>query len=260
MITVRTSDGVDLALERHGRAGPLLVLVHGGVTDRHCFDPLLPSLDGYAVARYDRRGHGDSTGSATGDVDREARDLEEVLTFLGGPALLLGYSYGAMVALRAMTTRALPVHGAVLYEPPLAVDGVLVALNAVLPLVSEGRHDEAAAQFVSRAFHLSERVVDAMRRDATTWAKTVGLVPTLSAEIEGLQGALLPQAPVTAPPVRLLVAEQGGNPAFRHIADHLAAVLPDADVVAVPGLPHFAMATAPGPFVQAADEHLRRCL
>lgn len=260
VIAVRTSDGVDLSLERHGEAGPLLVLVHGGVTDRHCFDPLLPFLGRYAVVRYDRRGHGDSTGSATSEVDREARDLEEVLDHLGEPALLLGYSYGAMVALRAMTTRALPVRGAVLYEPPMAVDGVLAPLDAVLPLVTEGRHDEAAARFITQAFHLSERVVDAMRTDTNIWAKTVSLVPTLSAEIEGVRSASLPQPGVTAPPVRVLVAETGGNPAFRQIADHLAGVLPDADVVRVPGLPHFAMPTAPEPFVRAADAHLRRCL
>jgi hypothetical protein len=60
------------------------------------------------------------------------------------------------------------------------------------------------------------------------------------------------------PPVRYLVAEDGGNPAFHQIADLVRRTIPGADVATVPGLPHFAMATEPATFVARAMEHLIR--
>jgi pimeloyl-ACP methyl ester carboxylesterase len=63
---------------------------------------------------------------------------------------------------------------------------------------------------------------------------------------------------VPVPPVRYLVAEQGGNPTFRDIASLVERTIPGADVATVPGLPHFAMSTNPDAFVARALEHLHR--
>lgn len=253
-----TRDGVELAVERMGGSGPPLVLVHGGATDSRCFDPLVPLLQGYAVVRYDRRGHGRSTGTATADLRAETDDLRAVVTSLGEPALVLGYSYGALITLRAMTEWHLRLRGAVLYEPPMAVPGMLPGSREVVELVEREEHDAAAALFVSRTFHLGERAVGAMRRHPS-WSAMVALMPTLPPELEAITTSQLPQPPVTAPPTRVLVAAQGGNPAFVEIAEHLSGVLPACDVVRVPGLPHFAIATDPQPFVRAVDEHFARC-
>lgn len=82
---------------------------------------------------------------------------------------------------------------------------------------------------------------------------------TDSRELEAIAASPLPQAPASAAPTRVLVAAQGGNPAFVQIADRVSAALPVADVVRVPGLPHFAVATEPEAFVRAVDQHFARC-
>lgn len=258
METVHTRDGAELALRRIGSSGPVLVLVHGGATDSHCFDPLLPHLGDYAVVAYDRRGHGSSTGTATALVELEVEDLRAVIEHVDG-ALVLGYSYGAMITLRALTTGApQAIRGAVLYEPPMAVDAMLHGLERVVSLVEQGQHDAAAAAFIKTAFHLSDGVVVAMRRDPR-WQVTVDHMPTLPPELRALATAALPQPPLAAPPTRVLVAAHGGNPAFGQIGRHLAAVLPRCDVVEVPGLPHFAMATEPVAFAAAVKDHFANC-
>jgi pimeloyl-ACP methyl ester carboxylesterase len=60
------------------------------------------------------------------------------------------------------------------------------------------------------------------------------------------------------PPVRYLVAEKGGNPAFRQAAALVERSIPGSEVVTLPGLPHFAMSTEPDAFVARSLEHLRR--
>jgi pimeloyl-ACP methyl ester carboxylesterase len=258
--TFTTSDGVDLAYERDG-AGPLLVLAHGGATDRRCFEPVLDRFaEGFAVVAYDRRGHGDSgDGDATTySLEREAGDLRELVAHLdeGDGACVVAYSFGALVALHAAAGRRAPIHALVAYEPPFGVPGMLPADDEVLRLVAEGRHDEAARTFVATTFHLSATAVDAMTRHPM-WDVTVALMPTLPREAPVL--AATPVRPLGAmPPTRVLLAAEGGNPAFRAIAAELREVIDDCDVATVPGLPHFAIATAPDAFVAAAVEHLRR--
>ena len=83
-------------------AGPALVLLHGGLSNRDDFDPQLADLTAsYRVWRPDRRGHG-TTPDAPGPItysnmaDDTIEFLEEIV---GESAHLIGYSDGAMVGL-----------------------------------------------------------------------------------------------------------------------------------------------------------------
>ena len=59
----------------------------------------------------------------------------------------------------------------------------------------------------------------------------------------------------SAVPARFLLTRDGGNPAFRcSVAAALVSQMPDSDLSLVPGLPHFAMTTAPEEFAHAALE------
>ncbi|SEE66273.1 alpha/beta fold hydrolase [Jiangella alba] len=82
-------------------AGPPLVLLHGGFSDGREFTGNLAGLAGdFRVVRPDRRGHGRSP-DVDGPLSQHvmADDTVALLSRLGGPARLAGYSDGAVVAL-----------------------------------------------------------------------------------------------------------------------------------------------------------------
>lgn len=261
MVMVRdivTADGVRLSLERRGE-GPTVLLVHGGATDRRCFEPILPFLEGYTAVAYDRRGYGESEDGEVQGLEKEVDDFVAVVQYVGegGPVRVIGYSFGALVALTALSTRPLPVLSAVLYEPPMADETMFPALDELLDLIERGEHDDALRTFLMSTFHLSDRAVNSMRR-GPSWDVSVQLMPKLRRELPIILSSSTVKPTVEVPSTRVLVAASGGNPAFHRIAARIAAALPSADVATVPGLPHFAMSTEPEAFVAAALDHLER--
>jgi len=130
---VRSADG---ASTLHTRAWPAaqprlaLVLCHG--LGEHCgrYAQLAGELAAHGVSTfaYDQRGHGRSPGKR-GHVDRFSRltdDLDRVVGAAaerhpGLPLFLMGHSFGGLVALRWLQTRAPGVRGAILSAPLLEV-------------------------------------------------------------------------------------------------------------------------------------------
>lgn len=122
MFKVVSSDGTAIACERHGDAGPALILVGGTLMTRVRHAPLASLLAGdFSVINYDRRGRGDSGDSTVYDVQREVDDLDALIERVGGPVLLFGMSSGAVLALEAVA-RGSAVSAVALYEPPFIVD------------------------------------------------------------------------------------------------------------------------------------------
>ncbi len=101
--TLRTRDGLNLAIERTGVPGsPTIVLLHGGGQTRHSWGTAATAFahQGYRTVNYDARGHGDSDWSPTGDYSFASlsADLEDVLATIHGPIALVGASLGGMTA------------------------------------------------------------------------------------------------------------------------------------------------------------------
>lgn len=251
-------DGATIGYRRYGE-GPPLVLVHGGATDSRCFDPLLPHLGDYSVVAYDRRGHGHNRSAPLPSLPRHAQDVAELVRAVAGDegAFVLGYSYGALAVLVSMAEVVLPIRAAVLYEPPMGVAGMFDNTDEILGLLAAGRPDDALQAFVTSTFHLDERIVDVMRSNPL-WEVSLGVVDMLAVEIPEVRDASIPSSVTDAPPARILVAEQGGNPAFVQVAQGLAGVLPGSDVLRVAGVPHFAIASNPAGFAAAVREHFAR--
>ena len=102
--------------------GPSLVLVHGAGSARWSFDAVRPHLEGhFTVIAIDRRGRGDSTDGADYSLESEYEDVAAVVRDAGPGALLMGHSYGGLVAAGAAGLLDLP--RLALYEP--AMGGVL---------------------------------------------------------------------------------------------------------------------------------------
>lgn len=130
-IRFRTEEGLALCGELEGPGGaPLVVLLHGGGQTRHAWTALATRLsaDGFAVLRYDARGHGDSDWSPAGDYQMAsfARDLSGVLAEFGRPAVLIGASLGGVSALLAAAEAPQRVRALVLVDivPRFAPAGV----------------------------------------------------------------------------------------------------------------------------------------
>lgn len=99
-------------------SGPAVVLVHGAMDRALGLAAVARHLDGRRVVRYDRRGYGRSVALGPGALADHARDLVGVLGPLGGEAVVVGHSYGGLVALAAagLAPERLAAVGA--YEPP----------------------------------------------------------------------------------------------------------------------------------------------
>ncbi len=114
-------NGTDLHVDGPAGSGRLLVLVHGAWTDHTTWAAVVePLARSFRVARYDRRGHSRSPyGPGPSPRRRDEDDLIALVEALGGPAHLVGTSYGACVSLAVAGRRPDLVRGVVAHEPPL---------------------------------------------------------------------------------------------------------------------------------------------
>lgn len=133
-----------------------------------------------------------------------------------------------------------PFRRVAVYEPPFDVPGMPAEGmdERMLTLVEDGRIDEGLRVFVTQTFFLPDAVVDLFEQHPA-WQVSRAAAPTLRREYETISSTPPPRSLPEDVPVRVLVGEHEGNPAFRDIAFRL----PVDDVVYVGGLPHFAMPT-----------------
>jgi pimeloyl-ACP methyl ester carboxylesterase len=149
---------MELAIEDTGRGSPV-VLVHGtGVSS--ALWGVVPSELARArrVLAYDRRGFGRSPGPPVRDYGVHVSDLIEILARGTGPAAVVGWSVGGIIALDAALQRPELVSSLVLYEPPLhakrhpsaALIGTIVRVQLMRRLLRDERG--AARRFLRFVF------------------------------------------------------------------------------------------------------------
>src|ERR1700742_4421516 len=91
---------VDLAHDDHPGAGPVLVLLHGIMSDRSVFSDVIGEFGDRRVINVDLRGYGDAPAAErylTGDLVGDVVALLERLPV--GPVDLLGWSMGGAVGM-----------------------------------------------------------------------------------------------------------------------------------------------------------------
>ena len=121
---VTSKDGTTIGYRQLGH-GPAVVLLHGGMESAVSHIELGEALaDTYTVYLPDRRGRGLSGAHGKDfSVRKEVEDVDALLSKTGAH-FVFGLSAGAIVMLEAAL--ALPaIRKAVIFEPPLAVDGVV---------------------------------------------------------------------------------------------------------------------------------------
>jgi pimeloyl-ACP methyl ester carboxylesterase len=121
---VTSVTGDRIGFDRYGEGGPAVVFVAGAGPFR-ATDPVttrtaqLCAEHGLTAVVFDRLGRGDSPADGVLDLDRELHALSAVIDAGGPPAVLVGHSSGAALALCAADAE-LPVAGLLLWEAPLA--------------------------------------------------------------------------------------------------------------------------------------------
>ena len=116
-----------LAVDRSDRGAldePLIVCIHGVMDRAASFRRTMRRLESLDVVAFDRRGYAGSLGlGASEDLTRHVADAIAVAA--GRRCVLVGHSFGAVIALRAAAERPDLVAALALYEPPVGwVEGV----------------------------------------------------------------------------------------------------------------------------------------
>jgi pimeloyl-ACP methyl ester carboxylesterase len=174
-IRVPGDGGVRLAVRVHeapSTSSSGLLLLHGLASSQRIWDLLLPRLTRrFRVVTYDARGHGLSSKPSSGyGFDRVVADARAVIrsTKLHGP-LIIGHSWGAMVALELAARHPPAVRGAVL------VDGGIGTLRDTM--------DWATTKQQLAPPHLAGMPVEEFRRMTRTF---LGDAVDVTPEIEGI--------------------------------------------------------------------------
>lgn len=241
---VEAPDGVAIACEVSGE-GPPLVLVHGAGSARWSFGAVRPHLEPrFTVIAVDRRGRGDSGDGAEYSLEREFEDVAAVVRDAGHDAVLMGHSYGGLVAAGAAQLLDLP--RLALYEP--AMGGGLATgptIERWERLIEAGERDAVLREFFGEIAGFDEEAI-AEAEGTPVWEARRQIVPTVPRELRAelahrfdadAMGAL-------GMPVLLLRGTESPDWAVRSV-DAYAEAIEGAELHALEGQGHSANMTAP---------------
>lgn len=233
--------------ERDG-SGPPIVLLHGFGQTGRCWGPLAPALAGdHEVVRLDAPGHGGSTGTVA-DLPTTGRLMAQA----GGPAVYLGYSMGARMALHVATEAPDVVQALVLVggTPGIEDDAERALRRAADRALAQRIRDDGVDAFVERWLAMpmfaglppEARFDDERRRNTAE-----GLAASLELAGTGSQRPLWGELATIAVPV--LVVAGADDHRYAAIAERTAATAgANARAALVAGAGHSAHLEQPGPF------------
>ncbi len=264
-----------IALDEAGTGSRALVLVHGFTGHRQDFAEHLPALGelGWTVAP-DLRGHGESTNTGREEdyrLERLAGDLLRLLDALGAERFdLLGHSMGGMVALRLALARPERVASLILMDtaPGPLRDLPLETFRLAWRVAREAGMESLQRMAQARAAEdptrtAADRRLERERGPAWYWARHrrrfLAMDPVAYAELGREiveQESLVPRLPEIRCPSLVLVGEEDRS--FVEPARVMAAALPDAALVVIPGAGHQPQFEAPSAWFAAVRDHLRR--
>ncbi len=148
-------EGKRLYYKKEGQGKPLL-LIHGAAVDADYFEVLSSYLSRkYCVMTYDRRGASRSETAEDYSLEAQTRDAADVLRALAdAPALVVGCSLGALIAMRLMATEPALVERLFLHELPAMffpeIQGTeeMAECRKMCELVEQGKARRALLRFL----------------------------------------------------------------------------------------------------------------
>jgi pimeloyl-ACP methyl ester carboxylesterase len=158
-MTVRSTDGVELAVHDLGGEGPVLLVSHATGFHGRCYLPLATHLaTRFHSVSFDYRGHGDTPAPEQPvDWERYGDDAVAMAASLGGPVVAFGHSMGGACLLMAAHRQPDLFRRLVLFEPivfptdgPRHEGGNPLAAGARRRRATFGSFDEAIANYASK--------------------------------------------------------------------------------------------------------------
>ncbi|MEV0585204.1 alpha/beta hydrolase [Nonomuraea sp. NPDC050310] len=249
MGTVKSKDGTTIAFDVWGEGRPLIIV--DGATAYRGVNPLNAEVAGllsdeFRVYAYDRRGRGESGDTPPYAIEREIEDIAALIDDAGAPAMVFGWSSGAVLTLDAAAA-GLPITHVGLFEPPFVVDDSRPPLpgdyvERLDAAVAAGRPGDAMELFMTAAVGGSAEDVAGFRQ-TPYWSTFEAVAHTIAYDgrIMGttMSGAPLPAgrwAAITAPV--LVMHGLDTMPWLVTGARAAAEALPTAELRAVPGENH----------------------
>lgn len=259
-----SADGTPVTALDDGR-GPALLLVHGGGERATAWGGVVRSLTAdFRVVRLNRRIYVPGAVVApTHSVAVEAADVLAVARALGRPVLLVGHSSGAVAALEAALLEPAAFAGLFLYEPPLPTRSLVggEATRRVRAALAAGDPAEAVRIQLRDIVRIPADTVDVLAAAPGGTAALAARVLAQLADVEAVDalGIGVDRFGALSLPTTLL---EGGEspPHLRERLADLAAVLPDARVLTLPGHGHVAHRTAPDELARVIRETAARVL
>ncbi|RBI60075.1 alpha/beta hydrolase [halophilic archaeon] len=261
--TVTSADGTPIAYERTGSGPPLMLVPGGGANDHTRWDAgeVRPAFtDHCTVYAIDGRGLGNSGDAAEYELKREFEDIAAVVESIDEPAVLLGHSSGALIALEA-ALRTDTLRKLILYEPPIQVgDYDLDTEKEVAEmeaLLDEGKHEQVLLLFLREVADIPPDEIDVLR-EAPNWQRRVEGAYTIPRAIRGISDYEFGAARFAGLTTPTLLLEGSESPPFHHVAtEALDEALPNSRVVTFEGHGHVAMLTATDHFIDEVLTFIR---
>lgn len=244
-----TPDEAGLVENDHARiwfaafgAGPAVVLLHGGMGNAGNFGEQVPELvaAGYRVIVIDSRGQGRSSWDGRPySYEQMGGDVFAVLDRLGVQrAAIVGWSDGACIGLVMAKARPERVSGVFFFA--CNIDGTGTLPFEMTPLIERclSRHlkDYAALSPAPDGFEAMSQALQVMQRDQPNYS---------AADLAAI-----------AVPVTVVLGENDEFIRPEH-ARYIAASIPGARFVELPGVSHFAPVQRPALFNAAVTDFLR---
>ena len=253
--TMRTSSGIELLARSVEDPDGTVVMVHGTLDRGGSFSRLARRLDGLDAVTFDRRGYQSSrhVGGAISLSDH-IEDLGEIVETLDGrgPITLVGHSFGGVIAIAATIAMPDAVQAVVAYEPPMPW------LWDVPPHAGAVLGDDPAEE-VERFFRRMvsdqawERLSDAERQSRVD--DGAGLMSDLRI-IRTETPFTLDAVARLVPPLAICVGATSEG--HRAVAERVVAAVPGATLATIPGAPHGAHLSHPGPLADLVASHAAR--
>jgi pimeloyl-ACP methyl ester carboxylesterase len=258
-LLVRSLDGTAVSSEIYGEGRPLII-VSGAL---FAGERWLPTVQLLAAERkpyvVDRRGRGKSGNTLPYAPEREVEDVLAVLAGIEGPVDLLGHSSGAILALQTAARAPTNLERLVVYEPPVFfndADRIAPDLPERLDaLLAAGQSASAVETFLREGPRVPEAEVRGMVA-SSFWPQLLAAlghtVPYDARVQRSFPGDAAELANIKIPTLMLI----GGASPERMVtgARTIAARLPHAEIVELPGQQHMAQMTS-APLFAASVNH-----
>lgn len=228
-------------LVRDGTGGTL-VIVPGAMADAADWLEVANALDTrLSVAIVNRVGRAPSDPMPRGStVQAEAQDVCDVLARLQPPFLLVGWSYGGLLALEASTGRT-DILSIVLYEPvcaPFAIE----AIDPIWQAIDRQELDHAVELVLTKVGRVPQEDVNLLH-DQPAWSKLKALVVPAAIELSAINDHRVDLAGfATIPvPVTVIIGERNQDlEPYGTSANRVAAAVPGARTMLLTGQGHLA--------------------